>query len=115
MSQHGPWICFSEMKGLNATNTLYVIKFHDEIDENMRFGWALALLTVAAQRQIRSLGRRYADGLRKYEPSGLKQIRLVTPANDFSYRPSYVLAVEALLKGERQKAHMIAEKALGRR
>ena len=115
MSQHGPWICFSEMKGLNATNTLYVIKFHDEIDENMRFGWALALLTAAAQRQIRSLGRRYADGLKKYEPSGLKQIRLVTPANDVSYRSSYVLAVEALLKGERQKAHMIAEKAIGER
>ena len=115
MSQQGPWICFSTMKGLNATNTLYVVNFHDEIEDNLRFGWALGLLTLAAQRQIRSLGRRYADGLRKYEPSGLKQIRLITPANDCLYRPCYILAVRALLSGQRQEAISIAEQALKRR
>jgi adenine-specific DNA-methyltransferase len=112
MSQHGPWICFSGMKGLNATNTLYVIRFHDEINENIRFGWALAMLTSAAQRQILSLGRRYADGLRKYEPGGLKTVRLVTPASGLVYHPLYVQAVKALLNSQPREAQKTADEAL---
>jgi len=109
MSQYGPWISFNEMHGLNATNTLYVIRFHPDISENLRFGWALGLLTTAAQNQIRSLGRRYADGLRKYEPGGLKQIRLAIPATKPRYREHYALAVQALLEGKLQEANRIAE------
>lgn len=27
MSRHGPWLCINETKGVNATNTLYVVRF----------------------------------------------------------------------------------------
>jgi adenine-specific DNA-methyltransferase len=112
MSQHGPWICFNRMPRLSATNTLYVIKFNEDITENMRFGWALSMFTASTRRQMRRLGRRYAAGLRKYEPSALKQIRLMPPQKTGSYRSAYLRAVQALLDGRQHDAQRIAEATL---
>jgi len=112
MSQQGPWISFNNMPALNASNTLYVVHFREEIGYNMRFGWALSMLTLEAQKQLRALGRRYADGLKKYEPSGLQQIRLPIPHEGTSYKKPYIRAVRALAMGNKRKAQQIAKATL---
>lgn len=108
MAKAGPWISFNEMKGLNATNTLYVVTFFDQYLED-RYKWALAMFTSISQQQIRRIGRRYADGLIKYEPGLLAKI-VLPPMKSFSiYRDLYHEAVEALLKGNLKMVKKIAD------
>lgn len=111
MSQHGPWLCINEMDGLNATNTLYVVTFRSQ-SRNTWYMWALALLSSIAQRQIRRIGRRYADGLVKYEPGPLGKIKLPKMKLDADHRVLYIRAVDALLSGDRVMAKEIADSAL---
>jgi len=111
MSRFGPWICLSKFRGLNATNTLYVIKFRRHISENERFGYALGLLSSLAQRQLRKSARRYADGLIKYEPSALTNLRLPNVPTKRKYRESYLKAVRLLLSGKRGSARRLADEA----
>lgn len=111
MSQHGPWLCINQMQGLNATNTLYVVNFRSR-SQKIWYMWALALLSSAAQRQIRRMGRRYADGLIKYEPGPLSKIKLPELRLDVDYRSIYVRAVDALLGGDGVMAKDIADSAL---
>jgi len=112
MSQYGPWLCINEMNGLNATNTLYVVTFRNGNRETW-YIWALALLSTVAQRQIRRLGRQYADGLVKYEPGPLSKIKLPElRLDDVDYRSLYIRAVDALLAGDRAMAKDIADSVL---
>lgn len=108
MSQHGPWLCINEMDGLNATNTLYVVTFRSRSRE-IWYMWALALLSSIAQRQICRIGRRYADGLVKYEPGPLGKIELPELRADADHRALYIRAVDALLAGDRTIAMDIAD------
>jgi len=108
MSQYGPWMCINEMHGLNATNTLYIVTFRSR-DRELWYMWALALLSSIAQRQIRRIGRRYADGLIKYEPGPLSEIELPKLRADADYRFLYMKAVDALLGGDSAMAKDIAE------
>jgi hypothetical protein len=109
MSRFGPWICLNQFKRLNATNTLYVIKFRPKISENERFGYALGLLSSVVQRQLRKSARRYADGLIKYEPSALTNLRLPTIPAKQDCRKAYLKAVHLLLGGQRRAARKIAD------
>jgi adenine-specific DNA-methyltransferase len=109
MSRFGPWICLNQFRRLNATNTLYVIKFHREISENERFGYALALLSSKVQRQLRKSARRYADGLIKYEPGALTNLQLPRIPAKQDCRKPYVKAVRFLLDGQRSEARKIAD------
>jgi adenine-specific DNA-methyltransferase len=113
MSRFGPWICLNKFKRLNATNTLYIVSFRNNVTENERFGYALALFCSSVQRQLRRSARRYADGLIKYEPSALTTLRLpkIPPRRDF--RKSYFEAVRWLLSGKRGNARQIADNAFG--
>lgn len=111
MSQHGPWLCINEMQGLNATNTLYVVTFRDK-NWKTWYMWALALLSSVAQRQIRRIGRRYADGLIKYEPGPLSKITLPRLTVEADHKSLYRQAVDALLCGDRTKAKDIADSVL---
>lgn len=111
MSQHGPWLCINEMDGLNATNTLYVVIFRSR-SRKIWYMWALALLSSVAQRQIRRMGRRYADGLVKYEPGALSKIKLPQLAADADHKSLYRRAVDALLGGDRTMAKDIADSVL---
>lgn len=110
MSQYGPWFCINEMQGLNATNTLYVVTFKNRRQEVWHM-WALALLSSLAQRQIRRIGRRYADGLLKYEPGPLGKIELPQLREDVDYRTLYTKAVGALLAADIGMAKDIADSA----
>jgi adenine-specific DNA-methyltransferase len=111
MSQHGPWLSINEMEGLNATNTLYVVTFRNR-DPKAWYRWALALLSSTAQRQIRRIGRRYADGLIKYEPGALGKIELPALREDVDHKSLYARAVGALLAEDLRMAKDIADSAL---
>jgi hypothetical protein len=108
MSQQGPWLCINEMQGLNATNTLYVVTFRKR-DREVWYMWALALLSSIARHQIRRIGRRYADGLVKYEPGPLGEIELPIMKVDEDHRSLYIRAVDALLAADPVKAKDIAD------
>lgn len=108
MSQEGPWLCVNEFSQLRATNTLYVLRFADQYRQE-RYLWALALLTSIAQRQIRGIGRHYADGLVKYEPGPLGEVELPTLRPDENYRMLYDQAVGKLLASDLTGAKDIAD------
>ena len=108
MSQEGPWLCVNEFSQLRATNTLYVLRFTDQYRQE-RYMWALALLTSIAQRQIRGIGRHYADGLVKYEPGPLGEVELPTLRPDENYRMLYDQAVRRLLASDLSAAKDIAD------
>src|SRR6266542_6373358 len=108
MSQYGPWMCINEMHGLNATNTLYIVTFRSRVRE-LWYMWALALLSSIAQRQIRRIGRRYADGLIKYEPGQLGEIQLPRLREDADFRSLYQRAIRAFIAGDSRTAKDIAD------
>ena len=108
MSQTGPWLCMNEMRDLNATNTLYVVTF---LNRNVAdwYACALALFSSIVQQQIRRVGRRYADGLIKYEPGPLGRIELPKLRRDVDHKSFYARAVNALLTGDSATAREIAD------
>ena len=108
MSQHGPWLCINEAPRVNATNTLYVVRF---LSRNQRdwYTWALALLSSEARRQIRRIGRRYPEGLVKFEPGSLGGIVLPRLRADADHKGLYAKAVAALLAGNTGLAKGIAD------
>ena len=112
MDESGPWMCINEMPTLNATNTLYVVRFREEIKENARYAWALALISSAVQRQCRRIRRRYADGLTKYEPGGISNLRLPRMRPGLKYKELYIRAIGHLVNDERAAAQTIADQAL---
>jgi len=107
MSQHGPWLCINETPRVNATNTLYVVHFSTRHRGDW-YMWALALLSSEARRQIRRVGRRYPDGLVKYEPGSLGKIELPRLKTDADHKCLYIKAVTALLSGNPALAKEIA-------
>ncbi len=108
MSQQGPWICLNEFPRLRATNTLYVLNFLTQQREE-RYMWALSMLTSIVQRQIRGIGRHYADGLVKYEPGSLGELELPRLKPNANHRLLYQQAVSALLNSDLATAKDIAD------
>ncbi len=108
MSQHGPWLCINETHSVNATNTLYVVRFLSR-NRGDWYVWALALLSSEARRQLRRIGRRYPDGLIKYEPGPLGKINLPKLKIDADYKGLYIKAAAALLSGNAGLAREIAD------
>lgn len=108
MSQSGPWMSFNEMPGLNATNTLYVVTFHDR-DSNEWYKWALSMLTTIGQKQIHRMGRRYTDGLVKFEPGLISKVRLPYMKSMKGYRAIYAHAIAALLSGDIEGSRKVAD------
>lgn len=114
MAKSGPWISFRGMSGLNATNTLYIVKFKTRITLVEKYGIALSMLTSVSRNAIRQLGRQYPDGLVKYEPRELKRIPLPAMTVTATVAISYQHAVAALLRGEESTALAIANRFLVR-
>jgi hypothetical protein len=108
MSQRGPWLCINETHRVNATNTLYVVRFSSR-NRGDWYMWALTLLSSEARRQLRRIGRRYPDGLIKYEPGSLAKIELPEPKGDADHKGLYIKAAAALLSGNAALAKEIAD------
>lgn len=113
MSPRGPWVAWRGMRGLGATNTLYVLKCRSALIRRQRFAWSLALLTTSVRAQLPRVGRVYADGLLKFEPGDLAGLVLPVPARSSSGRNAYARAIRALLAGEEMRAMEIADAWFG--
>jgi hypothetical protein len=111
MCQDGPRLTINEMDGLSATNTLYVVIFNIR-DRNDWYRHAIALSTSAARRQIRKLGRRYADGLIKFEPGTIGAIDLPQLADGLDYRAIYQIIVETMQQSGSRVAGEIADSSI---
>lgn len=111
MSKYGPWISFRSMPGLAATNTLYIVKFIDpRLPQASRLAVALSLLTSEVAEQMAQCGRRYPDGLIKFEPRDLLQIEIPVFRPNLPPVVPYMAAVEALLSGDVRSARQIADR-----
>ncbi|MGA2657098.1 MAG: hypothetical protein ABSH34_06220 [Verrucomicrobiota bacterium] len=113
MSTAGPWICFAAMPRLTATNTVYVVKFRKGVTRRRSYAWALAMLTSTARKSMRLKCRIYADGLRKYEPGDLADLRIPEPPEIKDAKIHYGRAVKALLTHGRKEAELIADRCFG--
>jgi hypothetical protein len=109
MAQSGPWICLRAMPRLNATNTLYTVRFRARLTPDEKAAWALSLLTSHARRLLKTVGRVYPDGLVKYEPGDLLDLPILVPAKVPGARVWYLKTVKTLLSGDPQTATEMAD------
>jgi hypothetical protein len=110
MAKAGPWISLRSMEGLSASNTLYVVRLLERMKQEEKAAWALSLLTTYCRQQVTKLGRRYPDGLVKYEPKDLHSLKLPKPRATQNGREKLEAAVSQLLAGNTQAASQIADK-----
>lgn len=99
MTRRGPWLCFSDMPELTATNTLYTFRFKRASSCEEKAAWALAVLDACQDNAVRSLGRHYADGLVKYEPGDLYRVPLRVPRETEGALERYERLIEQMLDG----------------
>jgi len=99
MTKLGPWIALCRMEGLNATNTLYVVRFKGKKDACSKSAIALAMLTSTVRETLGRRCRRYPDGLIKHEPGDLMSVRVPVAKDPRGASAVYSGAVTSLLKG----------------
>ena len=110
MSGWGPWVVFRETPRLAATNTLYIVHFRGGETVDAKAAWAMWLLTTDAARHLRRIGRRYADGLVKFEPGDIAELPIATPAETHGAFEAYLRAVRLLLRGKKAASRHEADK-----
>jgi adenine-specific DNA-methyltransferase len=113
MSSWGPWVVFREMPRLAATNTLYLVRFLKGNSPDERAAWAMWLLTTEASSRLRRIGRRYADGLVKFEPGDLGRLMVRTPPRTENAYAKYIVAVGKMLDGDVPGCRKIADTFFG--
>ena len=112
MSSLGVWLCVNEFARLNATNTLYVVRFRSQEERARRYEWALALLTSQVRQQIRRTCRIYADGMRKVEPGQLAEILVPVPPGLDDAKRIYRDALDCLLGGDGRSCEELADEMI---
>jgi len=110
MSRRGPWICLQAMRELRASNTLYVVRFPRGWSRDSKAAWSLALLTSQTADNLRAAGRRYADGLVKFEPGDLADLRIPAPPKTSGAYRVYRKAVANLLAGRLLECRRLADR-----
>lgn len=110
MAKAGPWISLRSMQDLSASNTLYVVRLLDRMKQQEKATWALGLLTSYCRQQVAKLGRRYPDGLVKYEPKDLHSLNLPRPRTTNNGRETLEAAVSQLVAGNSHAAIRIADR-----
>jgi adenine-specific DNA-methyltransferase len=109
MSSFGPIICFRGMERLNATNTLYVVKFKPNLTLDGKGAISLALMSSRVTDRLSRIGRSYADGLIKYEPVDLRNLRIPRVSQASGAFATYARAAGALLDGRVDQARSIVD------
>lgn len=113
---NGPWIALNAMEKLAATNTLYVIRFDDEVTtRDARAACSLSLLTTYSRSQLAARTRNYAAGMRKLEPSDITGISLPLRAEVDGAFDIYQSAVHLFVNGDSKSAVSIADEWFARR
>jgi hypothetical protein len=99
-AEPGPWIAVNQMSSLTATNTLYVVNFSEDIQAEHRHSWAISLLTTDVRSQLEQFSRRYPQGLSKYEPGDIMDLRIPVPKS-FDISPHhYQNVIDHMLEGD---------------
>lgn len=112
MSSVGPWIGLSCMPGLNATNTLYVVRFKNAATLAQRAAIGLSLVSSDARQALARVGRRYPDGLLKFEPGDLKAISVPVVTRLRGVARRYRQVIRHLVDGNVSKAEKLADQWL---
>jgi hypothetical protein len=113
MSAGMPSLSFRAMPGLGATNTLYVVKFSDQVlNQSQRLGIAMSLLSSDVREQMHRKGRPYAAGLLKHEPCDLLTLQVPTIGAMAVDRKTYRRAWQALKEGDEVGCRKIADSCL---
>jgi adenine-specific DNA-methyltransferase len=116
MGKNGPYVSFFSMPRLNATNTLYTIRFSKRIaSREAKAAWALSLLSSHTRNYLKQVGRLYPDGLIKYEPGDLLRAPIIIPKTIKSSICTYRRAVNELVKGNIQGSSAIADSFLSKK
>jgi hypothetical protein len=98
------------MNGLTATNTLYTIHFARRLRLREKAAWSLSLMCSSVAAQHPELGRRYSDGLFKFEPKDVMSLQVPTPTNTGSEAVSvYRSVIDELVRGQVGLARSMAE------
>ncbi len=114
MSRLGPWISFREMPRLVATNTLYTISFREHLTNDQKAAWALSLIANHQRGTLSKSARIYPEGLYKYEPSDLLNLRVrKIPKRTRGARATYKKAIKLLLNGKIAECQKLAKGWLG--
>jgi hypothetical protein len=113
MTKLGPWMSFRSMRGLAATNTLYLLTAKTVLSAEEHSAWALSLLSAPCRQQFKDLARRYPDGLPKLEPHDLYSFRLPPPIKTIGAVQKYRVAVDHLISGRTADAAAIADAFVG--
>jgi hypothetical protein len=103
------------MRGLAATNTLYVITTNEAMAIDEQAAWALSLLSSETRPQVRATLRCYPDGLTKLEPHDISELQLLSPKRIAGSRDAYHRAITLLLSGNAGAATAIADASVVRR
>jgi hypothetical protein len=110
MTPTGPWIVLNRMRELSATNTLYTVHFAESLSLQKKAAWALALMCSSTANQHRAIGRRYSDGLLKFEPKDVMALNIPTPVTWGSESLSvYRFVVNELILGNTTLARAAAQ------
>jgi len=110
----GPWIALNSYSALTASNTLYTVHFRGRPSAAKRSEIALSLLTSPVRSQLKTLCRRYAAGLAKFEPGDLQALTIPGFAVHGDPLARYREAIRALLAGKIKRATQIADECLQR-
>jgi hypothetical protein len=109
MSKRLPFLVVRGMKGLSATNTLYVVSFKSAPRAIDRAALGIALLTSAVRRELARYARVYADGLLKFEPTELGSVRVPVVAPRRNAVAVFKQATALLLAGKESEAEALAD------
>jgi hypothetical protein len=112
MTSVGPWLGLRSMRGLAATNTLYVVTAKKPMGMDEQAAWALSLLSSETRRQVRAQSRCYPDGLTKLEPHDISGFRLLAPKRIAGSRKTYHQAISLLLAGDEEAATAVADRSV---
>jgi hypothetical protein len=97
------------MPAVTATNMLYVVQFKEPLTQNEQAAWAMWFLTTRAHRTLRCVGRRYADGLLKFERRDIANLSIDSPVKTAGALDGYKRAVRFLLAGKIKECRLLAD------
>jgi adenine-specific DNA-methyltransferase len=112
LTSKGPWLALNTSKHVNATNTLYVAYFKDEVTESQKASWAISLMSTIAFQSWTSLVRKYPDGLCKLEPSDIESVQVPIPRTTKNSISTYKKCIKCSLNGDEKNARKLADKWL---
>jgi adenine-specific DNA-methyltransferase len=109
MTHNGPSLLLN-YAGVNSTNTVHRVYFHDGVQDTEKKMVAISILSTFSQLSAEMESRSYGSGVLKHEPSEIRRIKIMIPEDLDTTQVNRVFHdIDALLRnGEEQAAEDIA-------